>query len=45
MVVSYILNSEIINNENKHDGESFLAPKSWCSSRFVVSIFVKACAE
>ena len=45
MVVDYILNAEIVHNENKHDGEPFVAPKSWRVSRFVVTIFVKACAE
>ena len=45
VVVAYILNAEIINNENKHDGAPFVAQKSWHGSRFVVSIVVKACAE
>ena len=45
VVLTYILKAEIINNENKHDGASFLAPKSWCVSRFVLYIVVKACAE
>ena len=45
VVVTYKPNAEIVNNENKHDGEPFVAPKSWRGSRFVVSIVVKACAE
>ena len=45
VVIAYILNDKIINNENKHDGAPLVAPKSWCGSRFVVSIVVKACTE
>ena len=45
MLVTYILNAEIINNENKHDGAPFVAPDSWSGSRFVVTIVGKACAE
>ena len=45
MLVAYILNAEIINNENKPDGAPFVAPKSLRVSRFVVSIVIKACAE
>ena len=45
LVVAYILNAEIINNDYKHDGAPFVAPKSWRGSRFIVTIFVKACAE
>ena len=45
VVVTYIINAKIINNENKHDGAPFVAPKSGCGSFFVVSIVVKACAE
>ena len=45
VVVSYILNAEIINNEYKNDGAPFLAPKPWRSSGFIVSIVVEAHAE
>ena len=45
VVVVYILNSEIINNEYKHDGEPFVAPKPWRSSGFIVAIVVKAREE
>ena len=45
VVVAYILNSKIINNEYKHDGAPFLAPKPWRSSGFIVSIVVKVRAE
>ena len=45
VVVTYILNSKIINNENKHDGAPFVAQKSGRGSHFVVSIVVKACVE
>ena len=45
VLVAYILNAEIINNENKHDGAPFVAPKSWSGSCLLVSIVVKACAE
>ena len=45
VLVTYILNAKIINNENKNDGAPFVALKSWCGSHFVVTIVVKACAE
>ena len=45
MVVAYILNDEIINNEYKHDGAPFVEPNSWCSSGFIVAIVVKAREE
>ena len=45
MVVTYIPNIDIINNENKYDGAPFVAPKFWRGSRFVVSIAVKAGVE
>ena len=45
MLVKYILNAEIVNNENKYDGALFVVPKSWSGSPFVVSIVVEACAE
>ena len=45
VVVTYILNAEIINNEYKHDGAPFLAPKYWLSSGFIVAIVVKARAD
>ena len=45
VLVTYILNAKIINNENKHDGAPFVAPKSWRGSRLVVTIVVKACVE
>ena len=43
MVVAYILNAEMINNEYKHDGAPFVAPKFWRGSRFIVTIVVKSC--
>ena len=45
VVVAYILNAQIINNEYKHDGASFVAPKPWRSCGFIVSIVVRAHAE
>ena len=45
VLVTYILNAKIINNENRHDGAPFVAPKSWRGSCFVVSVGVKACAD
>ena len=45
MVVAYILNAEIINNEYKHNGAPFVAPISWRSGGFIVAIVVKACTE
>ena len=45
MVVAYILNAKIINNEYKHDGAPFVAPKPWRSGGFIVAIFVKASVE
>ena len=45
VVVAYILNAEIINNEYKNDGAPFVAPKPWRSSGFILSIVVKAHAE
>ena len=45
LVVAYIFNAEIINNEYKHDRAPFVAPKSWSSSGFIVAIVVKAHAE
>ena len=45
VVVAYILNSEIINNEYKHNGAPFVVPKPWCSSGFIVAIVIKAYAE
>ena len=35
VVVTYILDSKIINNESKHDGAPFVAPKPWSSGGFV----------
>ena len=45
VVVTYILDSEIINNEYKHNGAPFVAPKPWRSGGFVVSSIIKARAE
>ena len=45
MVVTQIIEAEIINNEYKHDGEPFVAPKPWRSSGFIVAIVVKAREE
>ena len=45
VVVIYILNAEIINNEYQKNGAPFLAPKPWRSGSFIVSIVVKACVE
>ena len=45
MVVAYIPNAEIINNEYKHIGAPFVAPKPWRSGGFVVASIVKARAE
>ena len=45
MVVSHILDVEIINNEYKHNGAPFVAPKPWRSGDFIVSIVVKVCVE
>ena len=45
MVVTYILDSEIINNEYKHNGAPFVAPKPWSSGGFVVASIIKARAE
>ena len=45
VVVAYILNAEIINNEYKHNGAPFVAPKPWRSGGFIVAIVVKARAE
>ena len=45
MVVTYILDDEIINNEYKHNGAPFVAPKPWLSGGFVVASIIKARAE
>ena len=45
VVVAYILNAKIINNEYKNDGAPFVAPKPWRSSGFIVAIVVKARAD
>ena len=45
VVVAYILNAKIINNEYKHDGAPFLAPKPWRGCGFIIAIVVKARAE
>ena len=45
VVVAYILDDEIINNEYKHNGAPFVAPKTWRSGGFVVSSIVKVRAE
>ena len=45
VVVDYILDAEIINNEYKHNGAPFVVPKPWRSGGFVVASIVKARAE
>ena len=45
MVVAHILDAKIINNEYKHNGAPFVAPKPWHSGGFIVSIVVNARAE
>ena len=45
MVVAYILNAEIINNEYKHNGAPFVAPNPRRSGGFIVAIVVEAHAE
>ena len=45
VVVTYMLNYEIINNEYKHNGAPFVAPKPWRSGGFVVASIIKARAE
>ena len=45
MFVAHIIDAEIINNEYKHNGVPFVAPKPWRSGGFIVSIVVKAHAE
>ena len=45
MVVAYILDAQIINNEYKHNGASFVAPKPWRGGGFVVSSIVKERSE
>ena len=45
LVVAYILNAKIINNEYKHDGAPFVEPKPWRSSGFIVAIIGKARVE
>ena len=45
VVVAYILDAKIINNEYKRNGASFVVPKSWRSGGFVVASIIKACAE
>ena len=45
LVVAYIIDAEIINNEYKHNGAPFVAPKSWHSGGFVVASIVKARVE
>ena len=45
MVVTYIIDAKIINNEYKHNGAPFVVPKPWCSGGFVVASIVKARAE
>ena len=45
MVVAYIFDAKIINNEYKHNGAPFMAPKPWRSGGFVVASIIKARAE
>ena len=45
MVVAYILDAEIINNEYKHNGATFVAPNPWHSGGFIVAGIIKARAE
>ena len=45
MVVAYILDAEIINNEYKHNGAPFVAPNPWRSGDFIVASIIEACAE
>ena len=45
MIVADILDAKIINNEYKHNGEPFVAPKPWRSGGFLVASIVKARAE
>ena len=45
MAVAHILDTEIINNEYKHNGAPFVAPKPFRSGGIIVSIVVKARAE
>ena len=42
VVVAYIPNAEIVNNEYKNNGVPFVAPKPWRGGGFILSIFVKA---
>ena len=42
VVVAYILNAEIINNEYKHNRAPFVTPKPWRSRGFILAIAVKA---
>ena len=45
VVLAYILNAKIINNEYKHYGAPFVEPKPWRSCGFTIAIVVKARAE
>ena len=45
VVVAYILNAEIINNEYKNYGAPFVEPKPWRSCGFIIAIVVKARSE
>ena len=45
VVVTNILNAEVINNEYKNNGAPFVAPKPWRIGGLVVASIVKARAE
>ena len=45
LVVTNILNSEVVNNEYKHNGVPLVAPNPRRGDGFIVASFIKARAE